>query len=271
MERKKRADVICLFLAVLLAACAPMAPPMQFTPQEIDRLAREYAASRIEEWGLAKGSPREAKLRAQSAKALSNESLQAAARSKPAAESWSDWGTRLVSEGATYISDDTLRRYFAAKARMVNEATDAECVAYAQISIASNAPGSFGAALRQRMGADAEGTSRAVWRQRLARVSEVDFDAFIEAELEATLARARRINEPPTILSPSEMERGLKSLEPHFPTSISAQKTEEIFKGVESNDPMAVCTFVRILTTAQSRVSGPDASLGLRVFVSGSK
>jgi hypothetical protein len=132
MEQSKPVGVLCLVVAVLLAACASTTPTGQWTPQDIDALAREYAASAIENWGLAKGSPREAKLRGLAVRLLSSESVQAAARNKPAAESWADWGNRIESEGLTHLSDDALRRFFGAQARLYNDATDTECTAYAR-------------------------------------------------------------------------------------------------------------------------------------------
>lgn len=267
MEQWKRVVVLCLFVGVLSAACAPMLPTRQFTPQDIDSMAREYATRQIEEWGLVKGSPREAKLHRAAAQVLSNESFQTAARKKPNGETWDEWESRLLSEGLTYLSDDTLRRAFGASSRMLNDATDAECIAFAHTAYLTDTAAPFVAALRQRFAGDALGPFAAVWRQRLARISEEDFDTLIQTQVEARLARSNRVNDPPAVLSPAEIERGMKSLEPHLPVQMSAQSTKELFGGVESKDPMAICTLARIIFTAKSRVSGPDASLGLRVFL----
>lgn len=270
MARLESVGVICLLVAIVVAACAPMSPTRQMTPQGIDSLAKDFAASRIEEWGLVKGSPREAKLHSLAVQLLSNEAFQVAARHKPMEESWEDWGARLVNEGAMYLPDDSLHRAAEAKARMLNEATDAECMAFARLLASGvNGPGSFAAALGQKVGIDSDATSRAVWRQRLARVSEQDFDALMQAEFDATLARARRVNDPPMRLTSSEKDRAWKSLDPHFPKSLSSTRVAELLDKAETGDPIALCAVARIISTAQSRVSGQDAGLALRFFFSG--
>lgn len=255
--------VACMLSVALLASCAQQS----WTAQDVDALAQRYASTQIEEWGLARGSPREKKLRDLAAKALSDEAVVAAARVKPSAESWDDWGERLSNEGMLFLDGDSLLKFFSAKARLFNDASDTECAAGAKLLVPTEASGPLLTALTKSGTKADNGQLRAVWRQRLARVPEDDFDTLTQIPTSAALTRAKRIAEPLPPMTTSERARVMRVLEAYIARGLSAQEQRDLLNVAESGDPTAMCKLVRLLTTAQSRLPNTDAAFGLRVFL----
>jgi hypothetical protein len=226
-------------IMLFIAGCGTIGGQL---PQDPDVAARAYAAIAVETWGLSRGTPREEKLRQYALKMFSDPEFIAATKSKPVSESWDEWENRMEREGLTFLSDDSLRRIYGAKSRMLNEASDRECAAFVEVSMP---PASRNSQARQ-----AELLGR--WHQRLARISEEDFETLSQAHFDAIIARAREINRP------------LIGLGPFLPSNLTAQDKALFHAGPGSAEPAAHCKFLQIISTAQSQVIGPDAYYSLR-------
>jgi len=266
MLLSRRFITLTVLAAGLLASCAQMP-----SPGDIEGRAKAWAESEIEQYGLARGSPREAKLRSLAVRTLSDESFIAASRTKPSHESWNDWEARLTNEGANFIDGDVLLRFLRAKARLFSEATDEECVAGVQMATNNESQSPILDAISKATNREVHPQVRAVWRQRVARISEEDFDALSEVPMLAKLARAKRIGEPLPVFSPSEHARVRHILESLMIGSASVSSQKKMVDAAVSGDPLALCNVVRQLTTAQSRLSSADARIGLQVFGTGTK
>jgi len=250
MALRTRWYLAWLTVALSATACAPVA---QWSPGQVDSVADKIASAAIEQWGLSKGVPREAKLRDESKRLLSDPAFAAAMNKRPQWVASEDWINRLELEGYPLLTDDELRRFLGASSRLLNEATDAECAAFMRLK-----SGDFG----PRAGADG-----AIWRQRLARISEDDFDIYTRTQTDALLARARRIDELPVTLSEAEYMSGLDALAPYFP-EVTRKKIEPFLdKDPTKLTPMEACTLKRAMLSAQSQVRGATAGLSLRLLL----
>lgn len=242
-----------MYAVLLLTACAPVRP---LTDAEIAARADAFAAEQIGNWGLARGLPREARLRSLFAELLSDRDFQASSRARPSTVSATEWGDRLEIEGLGFLPDEVLRKWHGAVARLFIDASDAECVSYMKRS-----GGKLSLAYAF------SGSDSAIWKQRLARVSDEDFDILTRIEIEALVVRSRRISEPPIHLSRAQARLAMEGLVPY----VSSDDYQWIAKqnGTEDFTPIDSCRFWRAISNAQNQVSGPNASLSLRLSIVG--
>jgi hypothetical protein len=254
----------------LLASCAQTLSPT-LSPADIDARARKWSESAIEDYGLAKGSPREGKLRALAVRLLTDGSFVAALGAKPAATDLSEWEQSLGNEGANFLDGETLLRFFRAKARLLSEATDEECVSGVQVLTNNVSSSPILDAISKATKREVHPQVRAVWRQRLARISEEDFDALTEVPVLAMLARARRINDPLPSIAPSDHARVRQAFESQMSANLSASSQKSLIDAALAGDPMAQCKVARLLSAAQSRLSSADARIGLQLFEGSAK
>jgi hypothetical protein len=95
-------------MALMFSSCAnPVNVGSSST--DIELMAKRWAESAITDFGLAKGSPREAKLRNLATTVLKDEYFMAALRAKPANVDPNEWEAQLESEGALLLDGEAQR------------------------------------------------------------------------------------------------------------------------------------------------------------------
>lgn len=245
-----------LAVSLTLGGCSS-SPSM--TPAQLASVTQEAAATLASEWGLAPGLPREAKLRGWVSNFLASPAVIEAAAEKPASTSWKQWGEGLAADGLPLFSDDVLRGFLSARARLFTHATDAECAAKMRIDTGRVSP-----------------TDANIWRQRLARVSEADFENLVSAISEAIVLRAGRRTVPPFRLTETQRQLGwlaildgarrtLGAREVSF-VSATLTRVQSGTQTLETLPPAELCDLMRMIDSGAAAASGPNAGLALRVL-----
>lgn len=245
-----------LSLSLALGGCGS-SPSL--TPDQLASVTQQVAATLASEWGLAPGLPREAKLRGWISNVLASPAAIEAATEKPASKPWKQWTEELAADGLPLLSDDVLRAFLSAKARLSTEATNAECAAKMRIDTGRGSP------------IDAD-----IWRQRLARVSEVDFENLNRTTYEAIVLRAGRRTDPPFRLNETERGLGIQAILDAARKTQGAAEVSFVLATVrrvvtgtqrpESLPPAELCDLARTIYSGAASASGPSAGMALRVL-----
>ena len=243
-------------LSLALGGCGS-SPSM--TSAQLASLAQQVAAIEASEWGLAPGLPRETKLRGWVSNLLASPSVMEAAKEKPASMSWKQWGEGLAADGLPLFSDEVLRRFLSARARLHSEATDAECAAKMRVDTGRGSP------------IDAD-----IWRQRLARVSEDDFENLVRTIYEATALRAGQHSDRPFRLNETEKGLGMQAIldaarKTHGAAEVSfvlatVRRVQTGTQRPESLPPGELCDLMRTINSGAATASGPNTGVALRVL-----
>jgi hypothetical protein len=251
-----RAGMATALFVLGLVACSTSGP---LSPQQLASAAQSAAAAIAAEWGLAPGLPRESQLQSWLQDLYANPAIQTAAAGKPSKLQWEDWGKQMVSEGLPLLSDDELRAYLQAKSRLLSDATDVECAA---------AVNTFTDRASEQ--------DRNVWRQRLARVSDADFERLNKTDFRAFVVRASRSSEVPYSQNEYSQEKALRAIVAAAEQIQSPAQTKGLLDAIQGMQmqqrPDAVtasmlCSFLRVMWMASAQATGPNAELAVRYFL----
>lgn len=245
-----------LALSLALGGCRS-SPSL--TPPQLASATQEVAATLTSEFGLAPGLPRETKLRGWISNFLASPAVMEAATEKPASTSWKQWGEGLAADGLPQFSDEVLRRFLSARARLFTEATDAECAAKMRVDTGR---GSL---------IDAD-----IWRQRLARVSEDDFENLVRTIYEAAALRAGQRSDQPFRLNETEKGLGMQAILDAARKAQGAAEVSFVLATVrrvetgtqrpESLPPRELCDLMRTINLGAAAASGASAGMAMRLL-----
>ena len=252
--RLVRAPLLAL-VALVMSACATVGPP---SADSLRTTADQAASALATEWGVSPGTPRESKLRSWVIALYADPNAQAAASARPWNVDAEAWARAMTKEGLLLLPDDATRTYFEAKDRLLREASDSECRAFAS-SVIGN--GTF--------------SNTMAWRERLARASEADFEAINKTEIAAFAERAKRRAEPVPTLSERDSAAAARAFEAAVRTRFSRAQLDEAMRAMDksSQDPSSVsaeeiCIVARMFASAAAAATGRDARL-VRMLVLG--
>lgn len=243
-----------LSMALVLAFGTGCTTQQAMSPEQVAAQARSAAGKLTESYGLPASHALTDKVYRAFLALLAEPGWNAVARQRPWNVTGEQWGLQLQAEGGLLLPDDVAQRYLIVKAKMVNDASDEECAAFARTQL--------------RIGTAAD---VALWRQRLSRLSNDDLSILLDTELSALTARIRSHDHPAPSMSTEEKDWALRAMASSIrgddrkivETAMSAKDTSQI-------DGTTACKFARVWVTAASTGVGPGAVQARRLVLSAS-